>query len=538
MLDILIKNGKVFDGTRNPYTWQDIGIKDGKIVSVKRNLNMEATTVIDATGLAVSPGFIDPHVHSDLLITKPEIHAIKVKKGVTTELLGQDGISVAPVTSATKPLWQAQLKGLNGDIGDWPWESVASYLHYLSETKSLTNAAFLVPHGNIRTMVMGFENRFATEEERIAMRKLAEQGMEEGAVGFSSGLVYPPNSFSDTAELIEICKGVAKYDGCFVVHMRNESHNILIAVEEMLEVARESGVRLHISHFKVMGLRNRALFAEVLAKMEVAREEGIEVTFDQYPYTAGSTVFHAILPPWVHDGGTEKMLARLRDHEEREKIKADFLTNLDYENWVYNCGWKNIVLSSIGADDYKEYEGKSVQDIAAMVGQEEADLAFDLLLKANGDVTMIGHWGVEEDITKAMQSPYHMVGSDSIFGGKPHPRLSGTQPRILGRYVRELNVLTLEEAIHHMTGAPAQLLRLKDRGLIQEGYWADIVIFDPARIADHATYALPLEEPQGIEYVLVNGLVCVEHGECNLALNGQIIKQVNDVSEEALSTTR
>ena len=400
----------------------------------------------------------------------------------------------------------------------------------------MTNAAFLVPHGNIRTMVMGFENRIATEEERVAMRKLAEQGMEEGAVGFSSGLVYPPNSFSDTAELIEICKGIAKYDGCFVVHMRNESNNILTAVDEMLEVARESGVRLHISHFKVMGLRNRKLFTEVLNKMEEARGEGIEVTFDQYPYTAGSTVFHAILPPWVHDGGTEKMLSRLRNNEDRERIRSEFLTNLDFENWVYNCGWENIVISSIGSDEYKKYEGKSVQEIASIMGKEQVDLAFDLLLKANGDVTMIGHWGVEEDITKAMQSPYHMVGSDSIFGGKPHPRLTGTQPRILGRYVRELNVLTLEEAIHHMTGAPAQLLRLKDRGLIQEGFWADLVVFDPETIIDHATYSSPLSEPEGIKYVLVNGVVCVENGESNNALNGQIIKQINDVSEEALST--
>lgn len=525
MLDILIKNGKVFDGTRNPFTWQDIGIKDGKIVAIKRNLEIDATQTIDASGLSISPGFIDPHVHSDLLITKPKIHNIKVKQGVTTELLGQDGISVAPVTAKTKPLWQAQLKGLNGDIGDWPWESVESYLDYLSEMKSLTNAAFLVPHGNIRSIVMGFENRIASEEERVAMRKLAEQGMEEGAVGFSSGLVYPPNSFSDTAELIEICKGIAKYDGCFVVHMRNESNNILVAVEEMLEVARESGVRLHISHFKVIGLKNRKFFPCVLEMFERAREEGIEVTFDQYPYTAASTVFHAILPPWVHDGGTEEMLERLQNNEDKEKIKLDFLTNLNFENWVYSCGWENIIISSIEADEYKDYEGESVKEIASSIGKEPDETAFELLVKANGNVTMVIHWGEEDDITKAMQSPYHMVGSDSIFGGKPHPRLSGTQPRVLGRYVRELKVLTLEEAIHHMTGAVAQLLRLKDRGYIKEGNWADLVIFNSKIITDKATFTSPTLEPEGIEYVLVNGVVCVERGKCNHLLNGQIIKQ-------------
>src|SRR5699024_2827229 len=263
----------------------------------------------------VCPGFIDTHVHSDLLCTNPEVHQVKLKQGITTELLGQDGISVAPVNSSTKPLWQDQLKGLNGDIGDWNWFSIPEYLNVLDKGGMMGNVAYLVPHGNIRTLVMGFEERESTFDEMQEMRKYAEKAMREGVLGFSTGLVYPPNVFSNTQELIEICKGVAKYDGCLVVHMRNESFNILEALDEMLEVAVQSGVCLHISHLKVIGERNRHFYPKYLDKIHKARENGIEVTFDQYPYTAGSSVLHSILPPWIHDGGTDKMLERLKKPE-------------------------------------------------------------------------------------------------------------------------------------------------------------------------------------------------------------------------------
>lgn len=524
MFDLLIKNGMVVDGMNNPWTYLDMAIKDGKIVSMKRQINAEAKQVIDATGKVVCPGFIDPHVHSDLLCMKPEVHQIKLKQGVTTELLGQDGISVAPVNDQTKPLWQKQLKGLNGDIGDWHWSSIEDYLQVLSEANLLGNVAYLVPHGNIRTLVMGFEKREATKEEMAEMRKLVAIGMEQGAVGFSSGLVYPPNLFSTTEELIEICKTVAEYDGVFVVHMRNESFSILEALDEMIRVARETGVRLHISHLKVMGKRNRQFYPMVLEKMEHARAEGIEITFDQYPYTAGSTVFHAILPPWMHDGGTEEMIARLKNPELRPKIKQDIAGNKDYENFVYNCGWDHIVIASVGSEMNQNVVGKSVQEIAKMRGLEDpADAAFDLLIEEEGHVTMIAHWGLEEDMMLAMKSPYFTVGSDSIFGAQPHPRLSGTQPKVLSRYVREKKILTLEKAIHSMTGAVAQILRLDHRGTLQEGYWADIVVFDPHTIEDKATYDEPKNEPVGIDYVIVNGQICVDHGMTDLAGHGRVL---------------
>ncbi len=531
MFDILIKNGLVVDGTNNPWTKLDIAVKDGKIEKMAGDIKGSAHKEIDATGNIVCPGFIDTHVHSDLLCTEPEIHQVKLKQGVTTELLGQDGISVAPVSSSTKELWRQQLKGLNGDIGEWNWNTISEYFEFLEGRRILGNIAYLVPHGNIRTLVMGFEEREATEEEIATMRKYIENAMEEGAFGLSSGLVYPPNVFSSTFELIEICKGVAKYDGCFVVHMRNESFNILSALDEMLEVAKKSGVRLHISHLKVIGQRNREFYPQVLKKINQARSLGIEITFDQYPYTAASTVLHSILPPWMHDGGTEKMLERLKDKKVRQKIKKELDEGTTFENWVYNVGWENIIVSSVSTRNNKSYEGKSVKEIANLRMQSPLDTACDLLVEEKGDVTMVTHWGLEEDIISAMKSPYHIVGSDSIFGGKPHPRLHGTQPRILSKYVREENVLKLEEAINHMTGAPAQLLRLKNRGVLKEGNWADIVIFNAETIEDKATFTNPIQDPVGIKSVIVNGEITVENGNTTtLVGSGKVLKSISETS--------
>jgi N-acyl-D-amino-acid deacylase len=525
MFEVLIKNGKVFDGSGNPWTRTDIGIKDGKIRSIGNLSNEQAKTVIDASGLAVSPGFIDTHVHSDLLCTVPEVHKIKALQGVTTELLGQDGISVAPLSEKTKPLWQKQLIGLNGDIGNWPWSSIDEYLNFLEESKMIGNAAYLVPHGAVRSLVIGFEGRTTTASEMKKMRQLVEEGMEQGAIGVSTGLVYPPNVFSNKEELIEICKGVSKYDGCFVVHIRNESVHSLEALDEVIDVARQSEVRLHISHFKIIGQRNRDKFKLALEKMEAAREEGIEITFDQYPYTAASTVFNAILPPWMHSGGVEEMLNRLKDPMIRDQIKEELETNTKFENWVLNCGWENIVITSVVTDKNKHLEGKNINEIAELRGTDSAEAAFDLLLEENGSVTMAIHWGCEEDILLGMRHPLQTVGSDGIFGGKPHPRLYGTFPRVLGRYVREKKALRLEQAIRQMTGAPAQLMRLKDRGLIKEGYCADIVVFDSNKIEDRSTFNEPLLEPVGIHYVLINGVLTVQEGKYVGARVGQVIRR-------------
>ena len=527
MFDFIIKGGQVFDGTENPWTKLDIGVQNGVISKMGDLSNEQAATVIDAKGQAVSPGFIDTHVHSDLLCTKPEIHHIKVLQGVTTELFGQDGISVAPVSEETKPLWQKQLKGLNGDIGDWPWNTIDEYLQFLENSDIAGNAAYLVPHGAVRTLVMGFDGRQATQEEMDQMQLLVEEGMKQGAVGVSSGLVYPPNVFSNKEELIAICKGAAKYEGCFVVHIRNESNHSLEALDEVIDVARQSGVRLHVSHFKVAGKKNRDKFVKALEKIDQGRNEGIEITFDQYPYTAGSTVFHAILPPWMHAGGTSELLEKLQEPDIREKIKQELKDNEDYENWVLTCGWENIIISAVSTEKNRWAEGKNMIEVAEILEAGPAEAAFDLLIEENAGITMVVHWGDEKDVIFGMQHPLQIVGSDGIFGGKPHPRLYGTYPRVLGRFVREKQALSLEQAVRKMTGAPAQLLRLKDRGFLREGYAADIVVFDPKLVNDKSSYQSPLEEPVGINYVLVNGQLTVKEGKYIGTTAGRVLRQEN-----------
>ena len=531
MYEIIIRNGTVYDGTGNPSTKLDIGIKAGKIVTMGQLEGIAAEVEIDANQMAVTPGFIDTHVHSDLLCTKPDIHKVKVLQGVTSELFGQDGTSVAPVSEETKPLWQKQLKGLDGDIGDWPWQTVDEYLAFLESSKMAGNALYLVPHGAVRTLVMGFEERTATAEELNQMRLLVEEGMRQGAVGVSTGLIYPPNVYSNKQELIEICKASAKYDGSFVVHMRNESNRSIEALDEVIDVARQTGVRLHVSHFKVIGLMNRDKFELSLQKMDEARAEGIEVTFDQYPYTAASTVFHAVLPPWMHSGGTLEMLERLKDETIRQKVKQDFKENDHYENLVLSCGWENIVINAVSTEANRHLEGKNMAEVAEIKGQDPADAAFDLLIEENAGVTMTIHMCHEDDLIYGMTHRLQIVGSDGIFGGKPHPRLYGTYPRILGQYVRERSVMPLSEAIRKMTGAPAQLLRLKDRGLLREGYWADIVVFDPETIRDNATFDDPCQYPTGISHVLVNGKMTVKDGEYTGETAGRVIRRTKSVSE-------
>lgn len=529
MLDIVIRNGMVYDGTGSPWTRLDVGIERGRIAALGDLSKERAREVIDARGMAVSPGFIDAHAHSDLLCLEPETHKVKVLQGVTSEVVGQDGVSVAPVSEETKGAWRDQQKGLNGDIGDWPWSSVEDYLGYLDGAGLAGNVAYLVPHGAVRTLAIGFEGRRATAREARKMRDLVEEGMRQGAVGVSTGLVYPPNVFSDKEELVAICEGAAAHDGCFMVHIRNESTRSLEALEEVVDVARRSGVRLHVSHFKVAGRRNRDKLEPALARLDAARDEGIEVTFDQYPYTAGSTMLSAILPPWVHSGGTQEMLGRLGDPGERERIKRDFEKNEEYENWVLSCGWENVTVSSVPSEENGDAEGKSVPQFAESRGKEPADAALDLLLEEAAAVTMVVHWGEEEDVARGMAHPLQTVGSDGIFGGRPHPRLHGTFARVLGHYAREKGVLPLEQAVRRMTGATAQLLRLTDRGLVREGCWADLVVFDPETVADRSTYADPLQGPVGIRHVLVNGEAAVRDGVHTGTTVGRVLRHRNEV---------
>ena len=521
MQDLVIKNGIVIDGTGNPWYRGSVTISDGKIVSIGREAP-DSERVIDAGGQVVAPGFIDTHSHSDLMIiSEPEARQ-KIMQGVTTETIGQDGLGEAPIRDDLVDDWRKYLSGLNGDPDiEWDWRSFGEYLDKIEGAGPATNILALVGHGNLRLLSMGMENREPSEEELEEMRDLLAKSMDEGAFGMSTGLIYPPCVYADTKELIELCKVVSGKGGLFVTHMRNEADMLLQSIEEVKTVGLESGVPVHVSHFKTSGERNWGEAEEALRAIEAGRAEGVDMTVDQYPYTAGSTFLSSLLPTWIHDGGVETMLTRLKIGEVREKVVDDMMNTGRGRSW----GWGNILVTSVKTEKNKLHEGKTLEEIAAVRGQDLFEALFDLILQEENAATMVSFSMSEDDVRTIMRSPLQMVCTDGIVLGKPHPRVYGSFPRVLGRYVRE-GVIRLEEAIRKMTALPAQRFGLHDRGLLKPGMCADITIFDPKEIADTATYEDPIQFPRGIRYVIVNGNVTVVAGEHTGMRSGRVLRHL------------
>ena len=528
MSTMLIKNGRVIDGTGAASINADVLVKDGKIAAIG-TITEPADQVIDAAGLAVAPGFIDTHSHSDLdVLLRPQVLP-KVMQGITTELLGQDGVSMAPLPTQYISPWRKNLAGLDGDTDeiDWTYETTDNYLKMIEKAHPGLNEMYLVPHGNIRMEAMGLDNRLPTEEEIEKMKAITRREMEAGAMGLSTGLIYIPCAYSESREIIEMCKVVAEYDGVFVIHQRSEADTILESMEEVIEIGRKSGVKVHWSHFKVCGKQNWDKIDAVLALLDEAKAEGITVSFDQYPYVAGSTMMGAILPPWVHDGGTDKAVARLADPELRKKMVHDMENGIPgWDNFVDFAGFENIYVTSVKTEKNADAVGLSIVELAKKRGTDPYTAAFDLLLQEENAVGMVDFCGTEEHVRRFMRRPEMNVCTDGLLcPGKPHPRLYGSFARVLGRYARKEGVLTLEEAVRKMTGKAAQVLSLRDRGLIQEGMHADITVFDAATILDKGTFTDPIQFPDGIAYVIVNGEVAVDHGAHTGALNGRVIRR-------------
>lgn len=504
MYDLFILNGKIISGTGNPWYYGDIAIVGDQIAKIGSFSKEKASKVIDAKGQYVSPGFIDGHSHSDLFIfVNPEAKQ-KVMQGVTTEILGLDGMSVAPIDQAHISDWRKQLSGLAGDPDiEWSWRSIADYLDAIDSIGTSVNMTSYAGLGTIRLNVMGMTDREATFDEIDQMKELAAQAMQDGARGISAGLIYPPCPYQTTEEVVAIAKVVREHAGIYNVHMRSEGDSVLNSMEEVIEIGRQSQIPVVITHHKIVGKRNWGLSKETLQLVDEARNEGIDVTIEQYPYTAGSTMLHAVLPPWYHANGPEKLIRMLR--EDRESIKKDIVQRKDWENFVDLIGWQNIIVSSVGSDKNKLYEGQSITEIASMRGlRDPADAAFDLLAEEKLAVGMVLFITDEEDIIRIMQHPTVNFITDGLLGGsKPHPRVYGTFPRILGRYVRDQGNLPLEEAIRKMTSLPAEKLRLKNKGRIAENYDADLTIFDFNRVIDNATYEQPNQFPTGIAWVIV-----------------------------------
>lgn len=524
--DIIIKNGTIYDGTGAKGVRADLGVSND-IIGAIGNLNgADAREIVNASGKIVCPGFIDTHSHSGMCALVEPASPHNIRQGITTCVVGQDGMGPAPIKNEFVVDWKKSMAGLEGSYDiDWSWRTTADYLERLEANNLGPNFAYLAPHGNLRLVVMGLKDREPTDEEISQMKVLLARTIEEGAFGMSTGMIYPPCSFAKTAEFIELGKVLHEYGVVFVTHQRSESDDILNSMEEIMTIGKQSGCRIHFSHFKVAGKRNWDKFPEVMRKLDMCSEKGIPVSIDQYPYVAGSTTLSVLLPPWAHDGGAGEMLKRLADHKARKQITKDILQGIPgWENFVQFAGIEGIYITFVSTDKNRDIVGKNLAELGEMRGKDPLEATYDLLLEEEGAVGIIDFYGLEDQVKDILRRPEQNVCTDGILGGKPHPRVYGTCPRILGKYVREENVLDVATAIYKMTGKPASVLGVNDRGILKKGYAADIVVFDPEKIVDKADYSDPIQFPEGIDHVLVNGKTLVSEGVHKPQKAGRILR--------------
>ena len=516
-MDLLIRGGQIIDGTGVPMRRADVGIAAGRLVAVGDLHWAQARGTIDAQGCIVCPGFIDMHSHADLALLTGRDMDGRLRQGITTEVLGQDGLSYAPASEENLGAWRRYLLGLNGDAPDpaWKWHSVGEYLDQLEGRAS--NAVYLIAHGAVRVEAMGWEARPARQREVQAMRSLVRRGLAEGAAGLATGLTYVPCAHAATDELVALCHEVGQVGGLYVTHLRSYGKHLLAAIDEAIEIGRQSGAGVHISHLRMTSPANWGLSPAVLAQIDRAREEGVQVSFDLYPYIAGCAPLFALLPLWAQSGGADRVLARLRDPAEVQRMMVEMMS--------WEADWTAYTLSNARSVPCGDWDGATLSEAAAELGMQVEAFIAQLLLESELDATIISAGGSEEDNACMFAHPACAVGSDGVLLGKhPHPRGFGCYPRVLARYVRETGLLTWEEAIQKMTGLPAALLNLPDRGRLREGAWADVVVLDPERVADAATFPEGRLPPVGIEWVLVNGQVVVERGKYLGSEAGQALR--------------
>ncbi len=529
MFDLLIRGGTVLDGTGRPGFLADVGVVGGVVREVGPiPAEAQAVKSIDATGKMVAPGFIDIHTHADIaLLARPQ-HLPKVMQGVTTEVFTNCGLGFAPVTAAGLSIQRKYIAGLFGDDSgetldsqgrsvprvDWTWRTVADFLARFEIQGTGANIVYLVPHGSLRVSAMGMEERPATGAELETMCGLLSQGLEEGAWGMSTGIWYAPMRAAAREELVRLC-GLA---GFFATHQRDYGEAIFEATEESLAIAQEAGVPVQIAHLQMNGPGNAGRAGELLAKLERARRQGIDVTCDTYPYTAGSTFIQSLLPAWAIEGGPDAILRHLSEPHARARIVADLS--------ALRVDWSRYNLVGANSPTNQPFEGRQFTEIAVARGMRVAELVCAVLEEEQLRACFVHHAAHEENVQEILRWSGQMVGSDGLhLPGKTHPRLYGTFPRVLGRYVREEKVLSLEQAIHKMTGMPAARLGLKRRGLLQKGFAADLLVFDPATICDTATFDDPLRYPTGIPNVFVNGVAVKEEDQATGALPGRVLRR-------------
>ncbi|MEU8573484.1 N-acyl-D-amino-acid deacylase family protein [Streptomyces asoensis] len=538
MEDLVVRDADVVDGTGADSYRADVVIDDGRIVSIVKEAaaagcqRPRAVRELDAEGLVLSPGFIDMHSHSDLALLRDPDHSAKAAQGVTLEVLGQDGLSYAPVDDETLEGVRRAITGWNGygDDLDFDWRSVGEYLdrldHGFGGRGIAVNAAYLVPQGTVRALAVGWEDRPATDRELDRMRRLVAEGLEQGAVGMSSGLTYTPGMYAKDSELTELCRVVAAHGGYYCPHHRSYGAGALEAYAEMIELTREAGCPLHLAHATMNFGVNEDRAPELLALLDEALDSGADITLDTYPYTPGCTTLAALLPSWASEGGPERTLRRLADDATAARIRHDLeVTGADGCHGV-PVDWGTIEISGVGDGRLADHVGRTVAASALLRGEEPWTTARRLLMEDRLAPTVLQHVGHEGNVRTIMRHRVHTGGSDGLLAGaKPHPRAYGTFPRYLGHYVRELGILSLEECVAHLTGRPAARLRLPDRGLVREGHRADLVLFDPATVAAGATYEAPRTLPTGIPHVLVDGRFVIEDGRRTDVLAGRAVRR-------------
>ena len=525
--DVVIRNGMIYDGYGfKPYVG-DVALKGDKVALVKEKISAKGKTEIDATGLAVAPGFINILSWATVSLIRDGRSLSDIKQGVTLEVFGE-GSSMGPLNEKMKEQQQD-----NTDDYTIDWTTLGEYLESLERRGVSTNVASFIGATTLRVHEIGYENRPPTDEELDNMRSLVRQGMEEGALGIGSSLIYAPAFYSSTEELIELCKVAAEYGGMYISHMRSESNKLLEALDELITISEKANIPAEVYHLKAGGLKNHYKMDLVINKINAARASGLDITADMYTYIAGATGLDAHMPPWVQEGGYDKWVERLKDPKIRAKVKKEMTSDAkDWENLGYLAGPDGVLFAGFRNSELREYIGMTLKEVAQKTGKHYAAVAMDFVIQDGSRVDVVYFLMSEENVKKQIKLPYMSFGSDAgsiapegdFLKYNPHPRAYGNFSRLLGKYVREEKVIPLEEAIYKLTSLTADKLKIKKRGLLKEGYYGDVVLFDPNTISDHATFDDPHQLATGMHHVFVNGVQVLNEGEHTGATPGRVVR--------------
>jgi N-acyl-D-amino-acid deacylase len=532
MYDIIIRGGMIYDGSGNDPFLGDVAIQGDRITAIGKPGELSGTTIINATGLAIAPGFINMLSWATESLIMDGKSQSDIRQGVTLEVMGE-GTSMGPLSDKMKEERKHAILSEEDAVYDVEWTTLGEYLEFLEKRGVSCNVASFVGSSTLRVYAVGYDNRPPTPDEMALMKSLIRQAMEEGAIGMSAALIYSPAIYASTEEIIELAKVVAEYDGLYISHIRSEGKAILEALDEFLRITRAANIRSELYHLKAAERSNWHHMDEVIRRIEAARAEGLHITADMYTYPASGTGLDACLPPWAHEGGQDALMARLRDAATRERIKADMTNPSDeWENMYAENSPENILLAGFKNPALKALTGKRLSDVIKMRGTAAKDTVLDLILEDDSRVFTIYFSMSEDNLRKQVQLPWVSFCSDAgsiapeypFTLYNPHPRAYGSFARVIGKYVREEGIITLQEAVRRLSGFPASVLKIQERGLLQAGYFADIVIFDPAQVQDHATFDNPHQFSTGMVHVFVNGGQVLKDGEHTGATPGRVVR--------------